>query len=38
MSPGLVDRMITGEYRQDGIRTLSCEKDFRRLPEADVIP
>ena len=38
MSPGLVDRMISGEYRQEGIRTLSCEKDFKKLPETDVIP
>ena len=38
MSPGLVDHMIHGEYRQLRIRTLSCEKDFRKLPDADVIP
>ena len=38
MSPGLVDCMISGEYRLQGFRTLSCERDFRKLPDADVIP
>ena len=37
MSPGLVDRMIAGEYRARGLRVLSCEKDFRRLPDAEVV-
>lgn len=37
MSPGLVDRMIAGEYRARGLRVLSCEKDFRKLPDAEVV-
>lgn len=37
MSPGMVDRMIAGEYRSRGLRVLACEKDFRRLPDAEVV-
>ena len=37
MSPGLVDRMIAGDYRAQGLRVLACEKDFRRLPDAEVV-
>ena len=35
MSPGLIDRMIAGEYAACGLRVLSCEKDFRRLEGAE---
>lgn len=37
MSPGMVDRMIAGEYRERGLRILACEKDFRRFAEAEVV-
>lgn len=37
MSPGLVVRLIAGEYAARGLRVLSCEKDFRRLEGAEVV-
>lgn len=37
MSPGMVDRMIAGEYRERGLRILACEKNFRRFAEAEVV-
>ena len=37
MSPGMVDCMIAGEYRSRGFRVLACEKDFRRLEDAEVV-
>ena len=36
-SPGLVDRMIAGEYAARGHKTISCEKDFRKLDFTAVI-
>ena len=36
--PGFVDRMIVGEYAEDGLATYSCEKAFARLPNAVVVP
>ena len=36
-SPGLVDRMIAGEYAARGHNTSSCEKDFRKLDFTTVI-
>ena len=36
-SPGLVDRMIAGEYAAQGHNTISCEKDFRKLDFTTVI-
>ena len=35
--PGFVDRMLAADYRSKGQITLSCEKSFRRLPDAEVI-
>lgn len=29
--------MIAGEYQTRGLRVLSCEKDFRKLPDAEVV-
>ncbi len=37
MTPGLVDRMIADGYADKGLRTISCEKSFRKLPDAIVI-
>lgn len=36
-SPGLIDRMIAGEYASRGHKTISCEKDFRKLDFTIVI-
>ena len=36
-SPGLVDRMIANGYASHGHKTLSCEKDFRKLDFTEVI-
>ena len=38
VNPGFVDRLIHGESIQDGMKILSCEKSFRRLANAEVIP
>ena len=38
MNPGFVDRLIHGESEQKGMVVLSCEKSFRRLSNAEVIP
>ncbi len=37
-NPGFVDRLICGEQERRGIKVLSCEKSFRRLPNAETIP
>ena len=37
-SPGFVDRLIHGEQHAKGISVLSCEKSFRKLPDAVVVP
>ena len=36
--PGFVDRLICAEQQRAGVSVLSCEKAFRRLPNAEVIP
>lgn len=36
-SPGFVDRLIHGAAFSQGQTTVSCEKDFRRLPSTFVI-
>ena len=36
-SPGFVDRLIHGAAFAHGAMTVSCEKDFRRLPSTMVI-
>lgn len=36
--PGFVDRLICGESAECGLGILSCEKTFRRMPNAEVIP
>lgn len=36
--PGFVDRLICGESAESGLGVLSCEKSFRRMPNAEVIP
>ena len=36
--PGFVDRLICGESAEWGLGVLSCEKSFRRMPNAEVIP
>lgn len=36
-SPGFVDRLIHGAAFSQGQTTVSCEKDFRRLPSTKVI-
>ena len=37
-SPGFVDRLIHGEQHARGIKVLSCEKDFRKLSGAELVP
>jgi len=37
-SPGFVDRLIHGEQHAQGVTVLSCEKSFRKLPDAIVLP
>lgn len=37
MAPGLVDRMIVAGYGAQGLRTISCERSFRRLSNTLVI-
>ena len=36
-SPGFVDRLIHGAAFAKGQVTVSCEKDFRRLPSTEII-
>lgn len=36
-SPGLVDRMIANGYASHGHKTLSCERDFRKLDFTEVL-
>ena len=36
-NPGFVDRMLAADYRSRGMTTLSCEKSFARLPDAEVL-
>ena len=36
-SPGLVDRILAGEYLSRDATTLSCELDFRKLQRTEVI-
>ena len=36
-NPGFVDRMLAADYRGRGMTTLSCEKSFARLPDAEVL-
>lgn len=36
-SPGFVDRLIHGAAFISGATTVSCEKDFRRLPSTEII-
>lgn len=36
-SPGFVDRLIHGAAFSQGQTTVSCEKDFRRLPSTRII-
>ena len=38
MNPGFVDRLIHGESERQGMPVLSCEKSFRHLINAEVIP
>ena len=37
-SPGFVIRLVHGEQHAEGIAVFSCEKSFRKLPDAVVIP
>ena len=37
-SPGFVDRLIHGEQVVRGVKVLSCEKDFRKLPDTELLP
>ena len=36
-SPGFVDRLIHGEQSVRGVKVLSCEKDFRRLENTEIL-
>ncbi len=36
-SPGFLDRVLVADYRARGQITLSCEKSFRRLANAEVV-
>lgn len=36
-NPGFVDRILASDYQSRGQITLSCEKSFKRLPDAEVI-
>lgn len=36
-SPGFLDRVLVADYRARGQVTLSCEKSFRRLADAEVV-
>ena len=37
-NPGFVDHLICAGQQRNGISVLACEKSFRRLPNAEVIP
>ena len=37
INPGFVDRLICGESAERGIGVLSCEKAFKRMPNAEVV-
>ena len=37
-SPGFIDRLIHGEQVARGVKVLSCEKDFRKLPDTELLP
>jgi len=36
-NPGFVDRLLSADYEGRGYPTLSCEKSFRRLANAEVV-
>lgn len=36
-NPGFLDRVLAADYRSRGQITISCEKSFRRLPDAEVM-
>ncbi len=36
-APGFIDRLIHGEYFRKGVKTIACEKSFRKLPVCEVI-
>lgn len=36
-SPGMVDRILAGEYLARNATTLSCERDFGKLQRTEVI-
>ena len=36
-SPGFLDRVLAADYRSRGQITISCEKSFRHLPDAEVV-
>ncbi len=36
-APGFIDRLIHGEYSRKGLKTVACEKSFRKLPVCEVI-
>ena len=36
-NPGFLDRVLAADYRSRGQITISCEKSFRRLPDAEVV-
>ncbi len=35
-APGFIDRLIHGEYAQKGVKTVTCEKSFRKLPMCEI--
>lgn len=37
-NPGFIDRVLAAGYRAAGAATLSCEKSFKKLPNAIVVP
>ena len=37
-SPGFVGRLIHGEQVARGVKVISCEKDFRKLPDTELLP
>ena len=37
-SPGFVDHLIHGEQVAHGVKVISCEKDFRKLPDTELLP
>lgn len=37
-SPGFVDRLIHGEQHSKGLKVLSGEKSFRKLPDTEILP